>query len=489
MTIRSSKAIRGMLWMLSGTGSGQILSFIITVILARILSPEDFAAVALIMAVLAIVNTFAEMGLSVAVVQRKTITPTLLDSALMLTLSFFLVISIAIFFFSESFAQYYQLPLLAPLTQIAAVAFFFQGLNSFYRSMLLRETRFKAVSLVAISSVSINGAIAITQALLGYGAYSILWGQLGANIGAFIILITITRFIPQGFGSVKLMRELLGFGAWVSIGRILGTAAGQFDRFLIGKILPEKVLGGYHIASRLTMAIPGLLTGMIDQVLLPIYSNSKNDAAVIERGYWKGLRYSAILIVPMALVIAIYSRPIVFLILGEKWLYITPIIQIISIFSIFQGLGGGIFASAIYASGIPKLTSIVNLFRIIALPSCVWFGSQWGVLGVAWGVAVFGIAGRFFNQWLLKIYLSYSLGKFFQVIARPIAANAGLLVFGMICQSFITLRHPVDTALTTSLCGLLTFGIYGAMCRVLMPEDSRFLFEQFRQITRFASRG
>jgi len=486
MSSRSSKAINGMLWMLTGSGSAQALLFIITVILARILAPEDFAAVALITAVLAIANTFTEMGLSVAVVQRTDTTPTLLDSAFTLTLIFFLLISITIFFLSEPFARYYRLPLLSSLGRIAAITLFFQGLNSFYRSLLLRETRYKAISLIALLSVCINGAIAITLAFLGYGAYSILWGQLGANIGAFIIFLSVKRFIPHGIGSIKFMRELLGFGAWVSIGRILGTAAGQFDRFLIGKILSQKDLGGYHIASRLTMAVPSLLTGMIDQVLLPIFSNSKNDALIIERGYWKGLRYSAILIVPISLVIAIYARPLVFLILGEKWLYVIHIIQIISIFSVFQGMGGGIFASAIYASGIPKLTSITNIFRIIALPFFVWIGSQWGLMGVAWGVAVFGIVGRLFNQWLLKMYLGYSFLKFFRVIAKPIAANTGLLACGMICQLFINLSHPISTALITFLCGILTLGFYGVICRLLMPSDVRFLFTQFQRVTKFA---
>jgi len=473
-----------MLWMMSGSGSGQVLFFLITVILARILAPEDFAAVALITAVLAIVNTLTEMGLSVAVIQRADITPTLLDSAFTLTLTFFLAISITIYFLSEYFAIYYRLPLLSSLTRIAAVAFFFQGLNSFYRSLLLRETRFRAISLIDIASVCINGSIAITQALLGYGAYSILWGQLGANIGAFIILLSVKRFVPHSIGSVKLMRELLGFGAWVSIGRILGTTAGQFDRFLIGKILPEKALGGYHIASRLTMTVPSLLTGMIDQVLLPIYSNSKNDIAIIERGYWKGLRYSAILIVPISILIAIYAHPLVFLLLSEKWLYTVPVIQIISVFSIFQGMGGGIFASAIFASGMPKLISMVNLFRIIVLPSCVWIGSYWGIIGVASGVAVFGVVGRLFNQWLLKKYLRYSLRKYFQVIALPIVANLGLLVLGIVCQSFITLNNPIYTALVTSLCGFLNLGFYLLLCLWLMREECQLLFRHFQQATR-----
>jgi len=485
MTNRSSKAINGMLWMLTGSGSAQALLFIITVILARILVPEDFAAVALITAVLAIANTFTEMGLSVAVVQRADITPTLLNSAFTLTLTFFLLISIAIFFLSEPFALYYRLPLLTSLGQLAAVAFFFQGVNSFYRSLLLRDTKYRIISLIVLFSVCVNGSVSITLALLDYGAHSILWGQLIANIAAFMVFLCVKRFVPHGIGTMKSMRSLLGFGVWVSIGRILGTAAGEFDRFLIGKILSQKDLGGYHIASRLTMAVPGLLESMMDQVLLPLYANAKNDKDVIERGYWHGLRYSAIMIVPISLIIAIYARPLVFLVLGEKWLYIIPIVQVISIFSVFQGLGGGIFASAIFASGKPHLTIWMSLFRIIALPACVWIGSYWGIMGVVWGVAIYGIIGRFFNQWILKHYLGYSFLRFFQVISKPIAANFGLLTFGLFCQSFIVLGHPIYTALIALLCSILTLGVYGIICRLIIPEDINFLVQQFRRITKF----
>jgi O-antigen/teichoic acid export membrane protein len=470
--------------MLTGSGGSQALHFILTLFLARILAPEEFAAVALITSVLAIANTFTEMGLSVAVVQRVNDTPELFDSAFTLTIVFFVFISSFIFFLSEPAAKYYQLSILSPLSQIAAIAFFFQGLKSFYRSLLLRQYRFKAISIAEIVAVTINGFVAIVMAMKGYGAYSIVWGVLSSQIATFVILFLARKYTPQSLGSLKIMQELLSFGAWVSIGRILGTAAGQFDRFLIGKILSEKELGGYHIASRLTFALPSLLTSIVDQVLLPLYSEAKNEAKIIEYGYWKGLRYSTILIIPASLLIAVFSRPLIFLFLGEKWLFTVPIVRIISIFSLFHGMGGGIFASAVYASGLPRLMSIVNLFRIIVLPSCVLVGSQWGIIGVAWGIAAFGFIGRFFNQLLLQIYLGYSYLKFFEVIAKPLSANAGMLLFGLICQSFITFEQPVHTALVTSLLGLLTLSIYFILCWCIMREDIRFLFDQFRKLTR-----
>lgn len=479
MDSRSSRAISGLLWMLTGSGSERALQLIILLILARILAPEDFAAVALIMALLAIAATITEMGLSVAIVQRPDVTQPLLDSAFFLTLVFFLSVSLIFFLSAGRFADFYKMPILIPLTRIAATAFFFQGLKSFYRSLLLRDERFKSISIIEIVSVCINGFTATTLAVQGYGAYSIVWGLLFANIVAFFIFSAIRRFVPNSFGSIKLMKELLSFGAWVSAGRILGSTAGQFDRLLIGKILSERDLGGYHIATRLTMAVPGLLTNLIDQVLLPIYSASKNDTAIIERGYWKGLKYSIIFIVPISLMIAIYAKPLVFTILGEDWIYIVPIIQIVSIFSVCQGMGGGIFASAIYASGLPKLTSIISLFRIIALPSCVIAGSHWGITGVAWGVAVYGIMGRIFNQWLLKSYLGYRFSAFFRIIAHPICANLCLLVFGIICQLFISLDNPVRTGIFTLACIAISTVFYGFICRFLMPVESRFLFNHF----------
>ncbi|HOV65530.1 MAG TPA: lipopolysaccharide biosynthesis protein [Bacillota bacterium] len=473
---RTEKALTGSLWLLSGMGGREALLFFLSIVLARILVPEDFAAIALVMAIIAIVDAFAQLGLSVALVQRPSITPRLLDSAFILTSVTFPAGSALLLLFSKPLADYYILPLLSPLIKLTAFSILFLGFTSFYRSLLLRDMKYHAISATEILATLIYGMIAVILGVKGYGAYSILWGHIGGASVTLIAFVALKPFFPKSLGSIRLMKELMSFGAWVSLGRVLGTASGQFDRFLIGKILAEQTLGGYYLAYRMTTALPNLVTGAVDQVLLPIYSNSKNDPQVIERGYWKGLRYSAITVVPISLLLAVFAHPAVWLLLGEKWIFIVPVVQILSIFGALHGLGGGLLASAIYASGIPRLNPVINGFRIVVLPACVWLGSQWGVEGVAWGVAAFGFTGRLFNQWLLKHYLGYSFLTFFRVIALPLLANSGILAIGLVVHCVIPPYSLQSVPWVLSL--VSTVAVYVCLCRYLLPEEYYFIIEQ-----------
>jgi O-antigen/teichoic acid export membrane protein len=478
----TEKAFSGALWMLIGLGGRQGLAIVLNVLLARILVPEDFAAVALVSSFIVILNVISQLGISVALVQRPEIDEEVLDSAFALTIGLFSVGAGLLLCLSGPLAQYYEMLLLAPLLKVAAFTFLIQGLASFNRSLLLRDLCFRAISFTEILSTLVNAGIALSTALAGYGAYSILWGNLGAALTTLFIFVSLKRFVPKSLGTFSAMKSLLKFGVWISIGRVLGQASGQFDRLLIGKVLTEQALGGYYLAQRITTILPNLITSMIDQVLLPIYSSTNNDPQVIERGYWKGLRFSVILVVPVCVLIAAYARPLIWLLFGEKWLHIIPLVRIFAIFGALQGMGGGVFASVIYASGIPQLNPIMNGFRILVLPLCVWIGSHWGVTGVAWGVLVFGVAGRFFNQWILKRYLNYSFLKFFGVLVAPLVANMGFLIASIIAARFILLHSIIQVFAWLFLCGIMTSSVYMLLCRFLMPEDSRLLFHQLQRV-------
>ncbi|MBN2005343.1 MAG: lipopolysaccharide biosynthesis protein [Anaerolineae bacterium] len=487
MTPRSNhanKAISGSLWMLSAAGARQALTLLFVFVLARILTPDDYAAVALVSAVTVILQAISELGVSVAVIQRKKVDKRLLDSAFTLTFALFAAAAVSLLLLARPFAHYYSLPLLAPLMYIAAATFFLQGVTSFYRSLLLRDLNFRTVSVTGLLATLMYGVTATVSAWLGHGAYSIMWGHLSEALLALFIFVLVQKFRPQSLGTLRLMRELLQFGVWIALGRMLGQASGQFDRFLIGKVLTAQALGGYYLAYRITTMLPNILTGTLDQVLLPVYSGAKNDAQVIERGYWRGLRLSAILFLPLSILITAYARPLVWLTLGEKWMYIVPLVQILSIFGATQTLGGGIFASVIYASNIPQLNPLVNIFRIIVLPVCVWIGSRWGVEGVAWGLVAFGISGRFFNQWLLKRYLNYSFFQYFRETAVPIIVNMGLLVVGWLIANWIPITGMLLTGVYTGLAGLLTMSVYALLCKLALPADTAYLVAQLQQLVR-----
>ena len=470
--------------MLSGSGSRQLLMFVFTLVLARILSPTDFAAVALVTAFVTVMEAVARVGISVALIQRADVTDELLDSTFVLSIPLFLIVSGLLVVFSGWIAEFFGMPVLGPLLNIGALTFFFRGLASFHQSLMMRDLDFGRVSWIQVISAMVFGVLAIVLARLGYGAFSVMWGYAGGALVAFLVSVALRPFWPKTLGSLREIKSLLRFGGWISLGRALGQVAYQADRMIIGRVLTESALGGYYLAHRLALGLPSLFAAAVDQVFLPIYASAKNDPATVERGYWKGVRFSAVLVVPMALGLAVFARPVVWLLLGEPWMYIVELIQFLSVVGAVQATGAGVFSSATYASDKPHLNSVASALRIVGLPLSVWIGSQWGIIVVAWGVTIFSVIGRLFNQWLLERYLGYSMWRYFQTLARPTIANGVLVVVGVMGAGQIALDGAVSVMLGLAGWGALTLLTYGVLCLLLVGEETRTIWDQGSRMLR-----
>lgn len=469
--------------MFTGSAGCQGIGLVTNIILARLLVPSDFGAVALVLAVIGILQTFAEMGTSVALVQRQNVTQSVVDSAFALTALVTITIVIIIWLASNKIAIFFDVPVLANLLKIAAFSYLFAGIFSLYRCLLLKKLRYKAISILGFVGVLFHGGISVFLAFNGWGPYSIVWGQVGSTIVLLILGLYHTRYVPRSTGSIKEMWELFSFGVWVSIGRILGNASGKIDVFLIGKLLSTIPLGAYYLAQKMVMLLPATYAGIIDQVMLPIYSQWQDDPSRVEAGYWKVLSYTALIIIPPVCLIFVLADPLVKLVLGEKWIQVIPLVKVMSIFALSHALGGGIFASVIYALGRPQIATIVNVFRMIALPTCVIIGSRWGVLGVAWGFAAYGVVGRFFNQWLLKKYFGFSFFRYFREIGPTFATGffASGVMLGIL--SILDIQTVSSQIISVVAVSILWCIIYYIIIRIHSPEESKFLLNTLFQLT------
>jgi teichuronic acid exporter len=478
----SQKAATGLGWMFSSKASVQGLGLLTTMVLARLLLPTDFGAVALVVAIIAILQTFAELGMSVALVQRERITTSLIDSAFVAT--FFLTVTIVVVMWITAgyCANFFKIPVLSGLLKIAAISYLFTGIFSLHRCLLLRELRYKEISAIEFGAVFIGSISSIILAYRGHGPYSIVWGLLLSAGGRLLAGYWLTKYLPGSLGSLKEMRGLFSFGMWVSLGRIMGNAAGKVDSFVIGKVLDAATLGTYYMAQRIVLLIPSTYTGVVDQVMLPIYSKFQKELDRVQDGYFKTLSLTAIILLPPICMIFTFADPLVRILLGTQWLQVIPLVMIMSIFGISQSLGGGIFASVIYSLGRPQLATVINAFRMVALPAFVLAGSFWGVFGVAWGFALYGLVGRLFNQWILKHFFGFSLLRYFKAIF-PAFLSASMATAPSVLICFFLARGSIGEMIIWNLVALLVWvTVYFLLIRMLAKKDVRYLWDIVRQI-------
>ena len=411
-TSYSKQALGGSMWIASSSIARQATAFAVNVVLARILVPQDFGAVAVVSSLLACLQVLGELGMSVALVQREKIIQATLDSAFFGTICCSTLLAGCIWLFSAQIAFFYTNPILENLFKIAAFLFVLQGINSFHQCLLLRSFKYKEIALVNSAGIAAFGMCSIALAAHGLGPYSIVLGQVASAIIISMAVWTMTRYKPGLDIQWVEMRSLLSFGAWVSVNRLLGNLGGKVDAMIIGRFVGAAALGGYDIAQRLVLTIPSTILGILDQTLFPIYSRMQEDKDRMARGYWESLSISSLVALPPVNLIFLLAPDIVFILLGIKWLETVPLIRIMAIFAMCNCLGGGIFSAAMYASGKSKSMTLISVFRVITLPVCLVAGSRWGIIGVAWGFSIYGILGRLFNQTVIHYSLGYSLNDY-----------------------------------------------------------------------------
>lgn len=409
------------------------MAFILNVVLARILLPEDFGSVALISSFLAILQVLGELGISVAIVQKKDLTQTTLHSAFWMTVSTTLFVSMAIFLAAPGISVFYSNGELNGLFKVSAFSYLFRGLYAFFNCLLLRSMFYRKIATIRFAGVLASGVLSIFLAVNGFGAFSLVWGQVASAAIMLLLAWSQTRYTPQFRLDFSEVWHLLSFGLWVSINRLLNNIAGKVDAMIIGKFIGAAQLGQYFLAQRLVLVLPSLVSGAMDQVLLPAYSRLQDHSEKIERAYWDSLVISLFFTLPPVCLIFLLSEELIFIIYGSKWLTIAPLMRIMSIFAFAGCFGGGIFGSILYSQSKLKAMTVVSIFRFVTLPLCLLAGSKWGVIGVAWGFAIYGIIGRLFNQLILKFSLSFSFATFIKKITGALLAS----VLATVCAELV----------------------------------------------------
>ena len=483
------RAASGFVWMFIGRAGQQGVSVLISIVLARLLVPSDFGAVALVMALIVILQVFAEMGVSVAIVQRKTLERATTDSAFALTFLCTAIISGSLIIGSGWIASFFKSPVLSPLIKIAAFSYVFRGIYALYSCILLRDMRYKAVSVFGFLNNVVYGVVAVSLAFLGYGSFSLVYGQVAASVVLLILGCLSTGYVPRSLGNLSEMIGLLHFGVWVAAERVLGSASAKFDAFLVGKVLSMASLGVYDVAQKLAMMFPSVMTGVLDQVMLPIYSKWQDEPQRIENGYWNALTITSLISLPPVLMLYVFAGDLVKLTLGEKWLQVVPVLKIMTVFVMSNCLGGGIFGAVLMASGKPKILVIVNAFRIVTLPICIYIGSFWGLFGVAAGFSTYGLIGRLFNQLLLKHFMNYSTARYLSSISLPVAVNVAVAVAAAWAYSTIPKGGSIYTIGVLISLVLLWFILYAFVLMLIMPDRFSYIREIIKPLLgrRFAT--
>lgn len=452
--------------MAGGKLAGQIFSWAVTLIVIRLLSPGDYGLMALATLVLTFLNLAAELGLSSAIVQRKTITDKIVRQCFGLILIFNITLFLCLFLSSGHIAGFFNEPKLTPVIQLISLSFVITAFSIVPEALLEREMRFKKISIVNLVSTVFGATITLLLALLEYGVWALVWGNilqvlaktLGYNFAGH-------KFIVPSF-DFRGLRSVISYSSMVAMERMLFFFYNQADTFIIGKIFGKELLGIYSVASHLASLPMQKISGVINQVAFPAFSSIQSDKKAVANYILKASRLLCFFTFPVFWGISSIAPEFVPIVLGEKWLDATLPLQLLTLIMPFRMLSH-ITSPVLRGIGRADVALVNYILFFVIMTSAFYFGTDWGILGVcyAW-VAVFPFVFIIAGFRTMRT-VDASFLAFLTTMVKPLLAATGMYL-----AVFVTrISLPVEINPLLSFGVLILVGALAYVGLILMAAD------------------
>lgn len=323
------KTAKGVLWSSIEQFSVQIIQFVLGLIMARILSPHDYGLVGMILVFIVIAQVFVESGFANALIRKQNRTEVDYSTAFYFNIVVGIVAYFVLFFVSPYIADFYDEPLLEPLTKVVALTVFINSLGIVPRARYTINVDFKTQAKATTISVLISGIIGIWMAYSGYGVWAIVWQSVIRNVLNVVFLWLFAKWLPLFQFSWVSFREMWSFGYKLLLSGLIDRIYGNIYQLIIGKVFSAQDLGNYSRAEQFASFPSSNINGVISRVTYPILSSVQDDDVRLERVYRKYLRLSAFIVFPLMVGLSALAEPLIISVLTEKWSSAIILLQII----------------------------------------------------------------------------------------------------------------------------------------------------------------
>lgn len=468
------QAISGIKWSGASLGAMTALQFVTLAVLARLLSPSDFGLMGMIMVVVGFAHAFADMGISNAIIHRQDATKDQLSSLYWLNIIAGVIVFCIVCASAPLVVRFYHEPRLHNLIYLTAVIFLITPLGQQFQILMQKDLRFNSLAKIEIAASVINSAVAITLAFLGFGVYSLIWGQLARAISKVLILCNWgwRNWRPSFHFSRQDLKGYLSFGLYQMGERTVNYLNSNLDYLLIGYMLGAKSLGYYTLAYNLIIRPSSMISPVITKVAFPIFSKVQNETDRLKRGYLKVLQLLSSINFPLMAGLAVVAPVAVPIIFGEQWLPSIILIQILSIVGLLRSAGSPI-GSLLLAKGRADLGFKWNLALTVTQIPGLYLGAKFG--GTA-GVAIaFAILMVIYSIFIYIILIRTLLGSCLREYVHSMwpALWMSMVMIGVVlCIVLIIHSMPPRILLIIQiLCGIAVYiGLMMYSQKVLVVE-------------------
>jgi len=428
MDIRS-KVMSALRWSAASRFLGQLVSWTITIVVIRLLSPGDYGLMAMAMVFVSFLILLNTWGLDAVLVQEKTLEPKtrrqVFGVVIVINLCFFLLV----FFGAGSVAALYGEPALKPVLQVMSLQFLLLIFETMPQAELERHIDFTRRSVVEFVTLVLGSLVTLALALAGSGVWALVWGALAANATRVIGLNMICRSLPMPSLDLRGLGRQLSFGGFVTLDRGLWYLFAESDKFIGGKLLGNHLLGYYAVASQLASLPIHKISGLLNAVAFPAFSRAHADAEpeAVRHYLLKSTRLLGVAAFPVFFGISCTAGPLIGALLGSKWLPAAPLLQLLAVVMPFRLLSN-VFSPLLWGVGHPRTSAVNLLIAALLMPGAFYVGTRWGAVGLAYAwLAMYPVVFVITSARTCRT-VAVPLAEYARQLARPLAAAITMYV-------------------------------------------------------------
>lgn len=382
------KTISGMLWSAVERFGYTFIMFLSNLFLARLLSPNDFGLIGMIMVFVAIASIIVDGGFTSALIQKRTINDEDYSTAFHVNIILAIILYVVLYFSAPSVANFYSTPLLADLLRVLGSILIINALSVVQIAKIKRELNFKYLGIVSIVSSLVGCCVGVACAFCSFGVWSLVIQSLTTSMTKSVILFISTSWKPSWVFSKRALKAQFNFGSMVLLSNLVDTVYSNGISLIIGKSFSSKTLGLYTQARTLESVPNQTLTVIVGQVVFPVFSSVQDNVQKLLTGLRKTIRCLVWINFPLMILLIFIADPLFQVLYTEKWMEAVPLFQI--------ACCGGIMLSSIQlnntillAQGCSKLYFFSRLLKqsvgFVLILLAAYIGNLWllMVIGVA----------------------------------------------------------------------------------------------------------
>lgn len=450
------------------------VQLIISIILARILSPADYGVLAIINVFIALSKVFIESGFGMGLIQKNELVHEDINTLFISSFITSILIYFVLFFTAPIISNFYNMPILKSVLRVYAITIIIASINSILNSILSRNFEYRKQLFAAIISTVTSGSTGLFLAYKGFGVWALVFQQIMHSISYFVVISSVTKFKPRLEFSFNCLRTTFAFSSKIVATRLLSSLFNEIRNLIIGKQYTDAILGFYNKGLLIPATVATVTDDSIQSVMFSVYSRFQNDINELKSMLRRSMKISSYVLFPMMVGIMAVANPLVEITLTEKWLPCVPFLRIACLMFMLQPVNSA-NAQAINAIGKSNISLRIEMIKRTVAVALIFSAVFLDVYAMAFTAVLDAIFGWMLYMYYNKRLFDYSVIEQLTDIAPQLLIS---IVMGCVVYALSFFKIGALSLLTIQiLIGVVVYILLSMACKI---DSYSYLLEMIK---------